>query len=104
MTAKQERKRKPMTCPLCGKPLDVRLDGFTCNAAVHGVYLKGSARLTCSDTACKYMHSTNFTTRSKVLIDKLLDAIGRGVAKLPDMGPWEVFSIRDKPRQTRRRG
>jgi len=96
-------KDRKLTCPLCKKPLDFKIEGFTCNSAVGGKYVKGCVRLTCSNHSCDYLHSTNFQTKAGSVIARIEALIGMALTKLPNFGPWEVFRAAEKTRQRRKR-
>lgn len=91
-----------MKCPLCKSRLDIRLDGFTCQAAANGPYAKGSIRLTCSGKECRYMHSTLVQATDAKLLATLEETIGKMVAKLPGLGPWKCFAIKEGERKRKR--
>jgi hypothetical protein len=89
-----------LVCPLCGGTLNIRLEGFSCEEAVGGAYVKGRVALTCSATGkCPYMHTTNVKTASRRTIDKLKQIVGDVVVSLSSLGPWETFAMSDKPRR-----
>lgn len=102
-----------MNCPLCKATLNIKIEGFTCQEAAGGPYLKGRVALTCSNShtepekRCRYMHTTNFKTSSVDTMKRLEKITGELIRKLPDFGPWEVFNLAEgerKPRVAYRRG
>lgn len=96
-------KQPKLTCPLCKQRLNIKVEGFTCHEAVHGPYLRGRVALSCSKHECRYLHTTNFQTKSMPLIEKMEDLAGKLILKLPDFGPWQVFTLAEKERRPRRR-
>lgn len=90
-----------MNCPICKARLNIKIDGFTCQQAVGGAYLKGRVALTCSGKDCKYMHTTNFKTESQKTMDRLERVAGELIRKLPDFGPWEIFHLAERERKPR---
>ncbi len=93
-----------LTCPLCKSRLNIRLDGFTCHEASGGPYLKGRIALSCSDRQrkCKYMHTTNIKTASKSVMRRLEQIVGNLIVKLPGLGPWEIFALKEGERKAKK--